>query len=261
MPPLAAIERFFERLFERPTARLFHTHVQPVQIQRRIERAMEAGRRPTAGRTVVPNRFTVHLHPEDLDTLSGLSDGLASGLADEALSFARAHRYALLDRPSVDVVADPTIQRADIRVEAREAVSGPAIPAGSGTDGSRIEADGSDPSPDPTATAVFTLPQANTPRALLKVVDPDGQERSLPIEGDVSIGRSEDNTLVARDASVSRHHGRIVARRGTLVYVDLGSTNGSRVNGESITEVVLGVGDQIDIGDTTLLLEVAEDVG
>jgi pSer/pThr/pTyr-binding forkhead associated (FHA) protein len=43
------------------------------------------------------------------------------------------------------------------------------------------------------------------------------------------------------------------------VYVDLGSTNGSRVNGESVSEVVLGVGDQIEIGETTLLLEVAED--
>lgn len=82
----------------------------------------------------------------------------------------------------------------------------------------------------------------------------------MVIQGDVSIGRSEDNTVVARDASVSRHHGRIVARRGTLVYVDLGSTNGSKVNGESVTEVVLGVGDRIDVGETTLLLEVAEDV-
>jgi len=40
MPPLTAIERFFERLFERPSARLFRTRMQPVQLQRRIERAM-----------------------------------------------------------------------------------------------------------------------------------------------------------------------------------------------------------------------------
>ena len=66
MSPLTAIERFFERLFERPSARLFRTHVQPIQIQRRIERAMEAGRRHGIGRTIVPNRFIVHLNPEDL---------------------------------------------------------------------------------------------------------------------------------------------------------------------------------------------------
>ena len=64
MPPLAAIERFFERLFERPSARLFRARLQPVQLQRRIERAMEAERLAATDRTLVPNRFVVHLHPD-----------------------------------------------------------------------------------------------------------------------------------------------------------------------------------------------------
>ena len=42
MPPLTAVERFFERLFERPSARLFRARLQPIQIQHRIERAMES---------------------------------------------------------------------------------------------------------------------------------------------------------------------------------------------------------------------------
>ena len=52
MPPLAAIERFFERLLERPSARLFRARLQPVQLQRRIERAMEAERLASADRTL-----------------------------------------------------------------------------------------------------------------------------------------------------------------------------------------------------------------
>jgi pSer/pThr/pTyr-binding forkhead associated (FHA) protein len=76
----------------------------------------------------------------------------------------------------------------------------------------------------------------------------------------LTIGRADDNDLVTRDSRVSRHHGRIVGRRGTLVYADLGSTNGSKVNGEAVTEVVLGVGDQLQIGDTALVLEVEEPV-
>lgn len=256
MPPLAAIERFFERLFERPTARLFHTRVQPVQIQRRIERAMEADRRPMANRTLVPNRFVVHLHPDDLASLGQLADGLASGLADEALSFARAHRYSLQGRPQVDLVADPAVDPADIRVDASVAVS-PAAPGGIEPGGEGMAAAAA----DPTATAVFTVPQAAAARARLTVTDPDGLVRVVPIEGDLTIGRAGDNGLVARDGSVSRHHGRIVGRRGTLVYEDLGSTNGSRVNGEPVSEVVLGIGDRIDIGDTVLVLEVAEDPG
>ena len=258
MPPLAAIERFFERLFERPSARLFRTHVQPVQIQRRIERAMETGRRTTADRALVPNQFVVHLNPDDLAALADLADELAAGLADEALSFARAHHYSLADRPRVDLVADATVQRADIRVDAL--ITSPATAESAAPPLSESPA-GSDPT-DPTATAVFTLPQATTPRAILQVTDPDGRTRAIEIgSGGMTIGRADDNDLIARDGRVSRHHGRIVGRRGTLIYLDLGSTNGSKVNGEPVVEVVLGVGDQLEVGDTTLVLEVAEASG
>jgi hypothetical protein len=256
MPPLAAIERFFERLFERPSARLFRTRVQPVQIQRRIERAMETGRRPTADRTFVPNRFIVHLHPDELAGFDGVADELASGLADEALSFARAHHYVLPDRPRVDLVADPAMPRSDIRVEARFA-SAPTTERASAGDGP--SSDTPDDPADPVATVVFTIPRSSAPRATLQVTDPDGRSRAFVIEaGGLTIGRAEDNDLVARDGRVSRHHGRILGRRGTLVYADLGSTNGSKVNGEPVTEVVLGVGDQLQVGDTILVLEVED---
>ncbi len=258
MPPLAAIERFFERLFERPSARLFRTHAQPVQIQRRIERAMETGRRATADRMVVPNQFVVHLNPDDLATLADLADELAAGMADDALSFARAHHYALADRPRVDLVADATVQRADIRVDARM-----TSPATADADSSpRADSPTASGPSDPTATAVFMLPQATTPKAFLQVTDPDGGTRAIEIgSGGMTIGRADDNDLIARDGRVSRHHGRIVGRRGTLIYLDLGSTNGSKVNGEAVVEVVLGVGDQLEVGDTTLVLEVAEASG
>ena len=119
MPPLAAIERFFERLFERPSARLFRARLQPVQLQRRIERAMEAERLSSADRTLAPNRFAVHLHPADLEAFGDMTGSLASELADGALVFARARRYTLVDRPRVDLLADTTVERTDIRVVAR----------------------------------------------------------------------------------------------------------------------------------------------
>jgi len=256
MSPLTAIERFFERLFERPSARLFRTHVQPIQIQRRIEREMEAGRRHDIGRTIVPNRFIVHLNPEDLLGLAAVAEGLASSLADEALSFARTHHYALADRPRVDLMADETVERADIRVDARVAGPGSAGRAGVGAETAEEGPD------DPTATAVFTVPESTIPRATLHVVDPDGRIRDVAVPGTgLTIGRADDNGLVARDVRVSRHHGRIAGQRGTLVYTDLGSTNGSRVNGEPVVEVVLGVGDRLQVGDSTLVLEVDEAPG
>jgi hypothetical protein len=254
MPPLTAIERFFERLFERPTARLFHTHVQPVQIQRRIERAMEAGRRPSATRTMVPNRFVVRLNPADLSAFGEGADSLASALADEALSFARGRRYSLVDRPGIDLVADPSVQPADIQVDGTIVARG--ADAGSRGD----NPDGRSATPDPSDTAVFQVPAVGVPHAILRIKEPGREARSMDVNGtELTIGRADDNRLAIRDPGVSRHHGRIVGRRGTLVYADLGSTNGSRVNGERIDEVVLGVGDRLEIGETTMLLEVAED--
>jgi hypothetical protein len=258
MPPLTAVERFFERLFERPSARLFRARLQPIQIQHRIERAMENERLTTTDRTLAPNRFVVHLHPADLADFGDMTGTLAAELADSALSFARAHRYTVVDRPRVDLLADPAIQRADMRVEARFA---DAVGGGGRAPAVHPVADPAEPDVadrESSVTRVFEVPRPPAPRAILQVTDPDGQTRRVVVDaGNLTIGRATDNDLVARDSRVSRHHGRITGRRGTLVYVDLGSTNGSRVNGVAVTEVVLGAGDRLELGDTALVVEVA----
>jgi pSer/pThr/pTyr-binding forkhead associated (FHA) protein len=71
----------------------------------------------------------------------------------------------------------------------------------------------------------------------------------------LTIGRANDNGIVLTDGRVSRHHGRLMARHGVLVYTDLGSTNGTRVNGVRVDEIVLGVGDRLLLGDTVLVVE------
>ncbi len=295
MPPLAAIERFFERLFERPSARLFRARLQPLQLQRRIERAMESERLATADRTLVPNRFVVHLSPGDLEAFGEMTGSLASELADGALVFARTRRYTLVDRPRVDLVADTSVDRADIRVVARFAdpiagrdrradeVPGRAvrpdptgrtalpgdIARGANTDlrrdrvarGSHARAGAGDLGIGATDTMVFTVPRPSAPAARLRVVPNDRAEHICTFDGSgLTIGRAADNDLVLADGRVSRHHARISGRRGTLVYTDLGTTNGSRVNGVSVGELVLGVGDRIELGDTVIVVEVAGDV-
>ena len=279
MPPFAAIERFFERLFERPSARLFRARLQPLQLQRRIERAMEAERLATADRTLVPNRFVVHLNPGDLEGFGEMTESLASELADGALVFARTRRYTLVDRPRVALLADPTVQRTDIRVIARFAdpIAGHDRPA---AHDSGATTDDAQPSPKlglrsgeshPRAeggsvafhsdTMVFTVPRPSAPAARLRVIARDGDEQVHEFDGSgLTIGRSADNDLVLSDSRVSRHHARISGRRGTLVYSDLGSTNGSRVNGVDVGELVLGAGDRIELGDTVIIVEVAGDV-
>ena len=204
---------------------------------------MEAERLAATDRTLVPNRFVVRLHPDDLAGFGDMQSSLASELADGALTFARAHHYTLVDRPRVELLADPRVERNDIAVDARFA--------------DPIAGRAPDPSDaldlDATSTRVYTVPRPTAPPARLIVNGPGNPGRVTDIPGGIlRIGRAPDNDLVLGDGRVSRHHGRIAGRLGTLVYTDLGSTNGSRVNGEAVIEVVLGPGDRILVGDTTL---------
>ncbi|MDQ2964548.1 MAG: FHA domain-containing protein [Chloroflexota bacterium] len=254
MRPLTAVERFFERLFERPSARLFRARLQPVQLQRRIERAMETRRLSGADRTMVPNRFRVHLNPADLDGFGEFSVSLAAELADGALAFARSHRYSLVDRPRVDLIADSLVPVGEVRVEARFADPDPsARPVAGDVTDDGLEANGPGHA---TRTMVFKVPVVEGPIARLREIRPDGTQREVEVDGALlTIGRGNDNGLVIHDSRISRHHARLQARRGTLVLTDLGSTNGLRVNGVRVDEVVLGEGDQIELGDTVLVVE------
>ena len=260
MRPLAALERFFERIFERPSARLFRARLQPVQVQRRIERAMETERLSGADRTLVPNRFRVHLHPNDLASFGDMAATLAAELADGALTFARSHRYALADRPRVELVADEALGTGEVRVDARfsDPEPGPAARAGAGGE-DHEDATAAGHTPPAIAlnrTRVFRVPVVDAPLARLREIRPDGTQREIELDGSaLTIGRGSDNRLVVSDSRVSRHHARLQARRGALVFTDLGSTNGSRVNGVRVAEVVLGEGDRIEVGDTVLVVE------
>lgn len=241
-----------------------------------------------ADRILVPNRFRVQLHPADLEAFGELTETLATDLAEGALAFARSHRYAVIDRPRVDLAADERLGRGEIRVlasfaERRKAAPSadpPRRPQAEGTDGASGSLRGAgsaagqagavpatasaaadlpfDPS-DPgliSRTMVFTIPTVDAPVARLRELRPNGTEREITIDGaPLSIGRADDNSLVINDSRVSRHHARLQARRGTLVFTDLGSTNGSRVNGSRVAEVVLGEGDRIEVGDTVLVVE------
>ncbi len=238
MRPLANLERLLERLLERPAARLFGTRLQPIQLQRRIERAMERERRTGADRVRVPDRYALHLSPDDLAGLGGSAAELAADLADAALAFARARGFTLAGRPRVELIADASVRDGEIEVATD---FGEAAP--SSVDSFE-------------RTMVFDVPAVRAPTAILREVRRDGSQREIAIDGTLlTIGRAADNGLVLRNSRVSRHHARLRARHGMLVLTDLGSSNGVLVNGVSVVEVALGVGDRIEIGDTVLVVD------
>jgi hypothetical protein len=266
MGPLAALERFFERLFERQTARLFRTKLQPIQLQRRVERAMESERVRDGDRTLVPNRYAIHLAPPDLAALREAHPSLAADLADAALGFARGHGYHLADRPTVALIADSTVEAGDVRVAASldSTARSASDPSRTGpvkaSEGGPPADDQADARPRVDQTAVFVVAAVESPRATLREVRPDGSSQSFVVDGrPLTIGRGPDNGLVVQDSRASRHHARIYGRQGALLLADLGSTNGSWVNDRRVQEIALGEGDEIRIGDTILIVESVEE--
>ena len=71
-----------------------------------------------------------------------------------------------------------------------------------------------------------------------------------------TIGRHADSTIVVDDPRVSRRHAAVRPVTGGHLVVDLGSTNGTTVNGQPIDEQTLQPGDEIQVGETTLRYEV-----
>lgn len=242
--PLTAVERFFERIFERPAARLFGAGIEPVQVRHRLERAMDAARRAPGG--FVPDQYRVRVHPEEL---AGLGDEVDT-FAEALVLHARSHSYRLPRRPTVLLSADPGIAPGDVSVDTR--FSTDQGHPGADADGPGRASAADAPS---GATMVFEIPTARVPYAMLLVQTPGVAPREFAVrEASVRIGRGDDNDLVLPDARVSRQHGMLSARQGGLVYTDLGSTNGSFVNGGRVSEVALGPGDVLQLGGTTLLI-------
>jgi pSer/pThr/pTyr-binding forkhead associated (FHA) protein len=88
-----------------------------------------------------------------------------------------------------------------------------------------------------------------------------GPAREVPLDGrPLTVGRAADADVVVADPLVSRHHARLAPRSGRLVLVDLGSTNGTLVNGQRVRESVVGPGDRVQLGGTRLEIVVPGEV-
>ncbi len=111
------LEAFIERLFEAPAGRL-GASLQPVSLEKRIERAMDTNRSYRDDGVIVPNEYTLHLNPADFETFASYRGSLEDDLAHRVLSRARHERYTLVARPRVRILSDSTVPRRDVRVAA-----------------------------------------------------------------------------------------------------------------------------------------------
>jgi len=214
---LQRFERRLERLVEGGFGKAFRSGLQPVEIGRRLVRELDTRRTLGVRGTVVPNQFTVRLAEDDMERFAGFHDALVSELSDTVRDSARESNYRFVGPVSVVLVSDPRARVGDLQVDA-------AIVEGmEGKNGA--------------------------------LVLPDGSRIQLG-EDPVRIGRLPDCAIALSDSQVSRHHAEIRIGENGFEVVDLGSLNGTTVNGEKVLgEHVLTDGDAIGVGETAIRYE------
>jgi predicted component of type VI protein secretion system len=95
---------------------------------------------------------------------------------------------------------------------------------------------------------------------LTLILKENGAPVTLQMEHDViAIGRSKENNIVIKNIKASRRHARIERIGATYQITDLGSGNGTKVNGKKIDFQALNKGDEIAIGDARITLKAIDD--
>jgi hypothetical protein len=245
------VEAFVSRVIEGWSARLFGAKLQPVQIAKRLIRAMEAHQTISLSKTFVPNSYVVSLGPTDWAQFEQYRRSLERDLAETLLGAARERNYTLLGYPSVEIERDDDLPPGDIKVSC-----------------AMVDASGDEVEPD--AKTLGSVESGHTmvldrekllkerpraPRATLE------QRDASPVSlgpDPVLIGRDPQNDLVLDDRRVSRKHAEVRLRLGRYTLYDLQSTNGTYVNGRRVAERVLDNGDKISIGGLEILFRSAE---
>jgi len=141
--------------------------------------------------------------------------------------------------------AGHALRLADIR----EALSSEGVPIpGKGTDANLISRlQRSDGRIVRVGRGLYDIPREDH---YIKLVFEDG--RTVALGEETSIGRSDDNEVILADPQVSRKHAQIKVDDDTAMLKDLGTANGTLVNGRKVDEVELRDKDTIQVGDTVL---------
>jgi hypothetical protein len=213
-----AFERRLERMVDGVFARAFRSSLRPIEIGRKLVREIDDHRSvDVKGRVIVPNQFTVTLSHDDLEQFADIHEALVRELCDAAREYARDEGYTFMGPVSVELVEAVTQKTGRFKLEGRMVEAASMAGAGS-------------------------------------IVLPTG-DRIVLGEETLTIGRLPSCDIPVPDPNVSRKHAEIRPSGAGYVVVDLGSTNGTRVNGATVNERKLTDGDVIAVGTTRLRFE------
>jgi Protein of unknown function (DUF3662)/FHA domain len=246
---LQAFERRFGGLVEGAFAKVFKGDVQPVEIAGALQR--ETDNRKTVvgpGRVHVPNDFVVELGDHDHERLAEWSEPLGSELSAMVREHAAEQGYSFVGPVHVGFEHVPEISTGTFRVRSG-VVAGETPPE---------PVAHQQPAPARTTAPPAAMPRPGVtgrPRLILAAGGRGGgSESTLELAKAVTVlGRANECELRLDDPGISRRHAEIRVNGGEAEIIDLGSTNGIRVNGKAVSSARLLDGDRIDLGSTSLV--------
>lgn len=234
MSALARFESFMENMVEGSVARFFRSPVQPAEIAKRLERAMESQQTISVKRVLVPNVYRAFLNPQDLAAFGPIRAEMEREMATYLAELAQERGFAMLEHPRVELTSDSSVARHSIQVVAETVASAPT----SDSAHTQVIPGGAQP--------------ASQTRTRLLLATPTGTH-VIPLEStQVTIGRGLNNDVILEDTRVSRHHAQLRYRARRFWVSDLGSTNGTYVNGVQVEEQGLRDGDVVSLGGLEL---------
>lgn len=244
MGVLQDFERRLEGAVEGFFARAFRSGLQPIELAKAVQRYAEDTQHVTDSGVVVPNVYRFELSPRDRERFETYGESLPRELADVAVRTAQEHGWRLRGPVVVRLATSEDVRfgtyRLAGRVEAAQRAGREDHPAASPAR-SRHDTMVSEP---------VTTAQA---QATVRVVSGPSPERTIALRGiRATVGRMSDNPVPLEDPTVSRQHAAFVRRGDRWWIVDLGSTNGTRVNGTLAAEQALSHGDRVELGETVL---------
>lgn len=232
-------------MFEGVFGRAFRAHVQPVELARKLVKEMDDHRTVSVTRVYVPNEYTLYLSPSDREQFASYEAGLINELQEYLSEHAVRERYVLVSAPRITIDTDADLEIGVFGIATRMVEPQDA-------ESERRPAQTPPPTmvytPDFSEPADVGYPDSEPDRYTLSYGD-----ELYPLEKQtLVIGRARECDVRLADPNVSRRHAELRNEGGAYVLVDLGSTNGSLVNGQRIERAELRDGDRILIGQTEL---------
>jgi hypothetical protein len=253
MSMLRNLEAKLGGLVEGAFSRAFKSNVQPVELAHKLAKEMEDNQTRSISHVYVPNHYRIFLSPADREQFASYEPALRKELSDYLLEHARQEGLALTSRPAIEFMTDDRLQVGEFGIQAQllsppeeeeQAPSAAEAAPSAGDFGHTMVY-----SPDREVRRLE--PEPSRARAVLAA-----EGKRTVLSGPVAvIGRSRECEVTLSDPNVSRRHAEVRRDGSAWVVVDLGSTNGIKVNRRRVEEARLENGDTITLGLTDLTFE------